>query len=129
MYIINDQSYEKNIWRFVFVLQNVVVFWRYIYFLFSKIFPQYGIYFAQINVFIRCSSDIEFELTLKSDEDSKNEKDEVRRTLKYHHCSSPFRSRFTRTISIPFQISSPDIADKLSIALISHARNAPRYAP
>lgn len=63
MYIINDQSYEKNIWRFVFVLQNVVVFWRYIYFLFSKIFPRYGIHFAQINVFIRCSSDIEFELT------------------------------------------------------------------
>lgn len=63
MYIINDQSYEKNIWRFVFVLQNVVVFWRYIYFLFSMIFPRYGIYFAQINVFIRCSSDIEFELT------------------------------------------------------------------
>lgn len=32
-------------------------------------------------------------------------------------------------ISIPFQICSPDIADKLSITLISHVRNAPRYAP
>lgn len=44
----------------------------------------------------------------------------------------PIDSRSSRKIlrhrNARFRIRSPDIADKLSIALISHARNAARYA-